>query len=1087
MRSITAACQPREEILAGTFNPEMFKASLSRVLEDYAEGRAIEGADSIYSDPFVFFRDATHVTDGIRDILGNALRRLVRGDQSGPAMQRLDTAFGGGKTHTLIALAHAAQYGQDLAEVAADAVAPENLPAPGDIRIVGIIGDTVDTIREARDASGNPLPNTLWWLIAQQTLVSEAQQPIAARLEQPAAPGSEEFFQTLFGDQPTILIIDEVAQYLSRMEAAFPGQGAEQAAAFLMSLATYAEDKSSLSVVLSLASATNAFGDYNRLLRNLGQTHGLSRSDADTIVQTAQRGFSNIVERSAEATTPVQEGDLSRIMAKRLFKSVDKDAAEQAADAFISMYQQAGTELPAGARAPALREQLIGHYPFHPSLIAFLAEELAQVETFQGTRGLLRTLARAVRRIWEKRLNIPLIQTCHLDLSDSQIRNELLGKTGNTDLRSVLDSDVSKTADAATSGRTVAGDLDADNPHPDGYPVHEWAWRVVFLHSLIGRAGGLTDEKFGIDLVSAIYETAAPAVPPVTARTALEQISREANYLRERDGRLYADTAPTLNNIVRRIENNVSDDEALDRIDQVVRGLVRSDVFDVHANITSSEDIPDNVSKPQLGLLSFREREFDPTAFVEKRGDAPRICQNLVFLLAPSTAHPAGQTWAEPRLREVRRTHTQLLGAARKAIALERLDNKPEAWGVNREQLQRTDFRDRARKTPNELRTVVEQNYRVLAYPGRDGGRVVLRDIGQGGGGPSAGGSGGLHLESNLLAQLARDGELIRQDSASSLEVLQELHRLFFDKQPQISAEQLANHFARLRPWPVLETQRQLRDILREGASRGTWCLAHMPERNAHKPDALYHHDNPPPVTVDPQGAAWIICTREHAKKLGWLESIVRQPNTIAGWIRDASETLIEADPATLRKYIESQHDKIDGEVFHQQLENLLENGELAGWPSKAFNDSGEPDPEEVYIRASVPVMGVRSEDIRLYPYHVAQSRGWIVEPKVAEQVYALNETANIKKILNLLSGTALKQSTTEIGQLQISGQASDGAAVQLAFSRTTLGALVEARGLFAEIATSIRFNGPQARLTIRLGQTDPDCRFAAQLEQTGS
>lgn len=94
MKSIYVACEPRDEILAGTFNPEMFKASLSRVLEDYAVGRATEGAESIYSDPVAFFRDSTHATQGIKDILGNALGRLVQDDASRPAMQRLDTAFG---------------------------------------------------------------------------------------------------------------------------------------------------------------------------------------------------------------------------------------------------------------------------------------------------------------------------------------------------------------------------------------------------------------------------------------------------------------------------------------------------------------------------------------------------------------------------------------------------------------------------------------------------------------------------------------------------------------------------------------------------------------------------------------------------------------------------------------------------------------------------------------------------------------------------------------------------------------------------------------------------------------------------------
>ncbi|MGS0467885.1 DUF499 domain-containing protein [Cobetia marina] len=379
--------------------------------------------------------------------------------------------------------------GKPLAEHMTGIVAPERLPEPNQVQVVGIIGDTVDTLRETAGGSSSK-PNTLWWQIAQQTLSAVQQSSIQSRLDDASAPASDEFFETLFGDRPTLIIIDEIAQYLSRMEAAFPGIGAEQTAAFLMSLSTYAAGKPNVAVVLSLASATNAFGDFNKLIRKLQSTHSISSAEAEAIVQEAQRGVLDVVNRSSEATTPVQEGDLSRIMAKRLFVSVDFEAASEMASAFIETYRQAGTDLPAGANDPQLHDRLVAHYPFHPTLIEFLSEELAQVESFQGTRGLLRTLARAVRRIWEAKLAIPLIQTGHIDLSDGTIRSELLGKTENTDFVAVLDSDISKVSGTQSTSRTVAGELDAANPHPDSYPVHEWAWRVVFLHSLIGRGGG---------------------------------------------------------------------------------------------------------------------------------------------------------------------------------------------------------------------------------------------------------------------------------------------------------------------------------------------------------------------------------------------------------------------------------------------------------------------------------------------------------------------------------------------------------------------------------------------------------------------
>lgn len=1085
MRDVLSTCKPRPEILAGTFNPEIFTASLSRVLADYSKGEAREGSASLYSDPVAFFRDATHPTLGLCSILDNALARLTNGDLSRPAMQRLDTAFGGGKTHTLIALAHAALQGKPLAAHMTGIVEPERLPEPGQLRVVGVIGDTVDTIRETSGGAA-PKANTLWWLIAQQTLSAEQQAPIHQRLDEPSAPASDEFFDTLFGDRPTLIIIDEIAQYLSRMEAAFPGVGAEQTAAFLMSLSTYAAGRSNVAVVLSLASATNAFGDFNKLVRKLQSTHNMSETEAEEVVRTAQRGVLEVANRTSEATTPVQEGDLSRIMAKRLFVSVDHDSAKEVATAFIETYRQAGTDLPAGANDPQLHDRLVAHYPFHPTLIEFLSEELAQVESFQGTRGLLRTLARAVRRIWEAKLSIPLIQTGHIDLSDGTIRAELLGRTDNTDLISVLDSDISKASGTQATSRTVAGELDAANPHPDGYPVHEWAWRVVFLHSLIGRGGGLQDEKFGIDMTSAVYEMASPAIKPATVRSALETIEREANYLRERNGRLYADTVPTLNNILRRIEGNVADHEAMTRIEQVVRGLIKqSSVFDIHPNITDGEGIPDKTKKPQLGVVAFEVESVEPTGFIERRGEAIREYQNQVFLLAPSTTHIAGSTWTEGRTQQEQRARQNILTLARKAIALERLKGNPENWGVTHEQLQKGEFKERAAKGPAELRTAIDEAYRFLIYPGREGGRIVIRDIGKRGGGPTAGGSSGLHLEDAILKQLSDEGELITEERAATSEAITLLGKLFFEKLKQANVADLVERFYTRRDWPILQRPELLATLLMEGAKRGNWCLGHMPDKNAHKPDALYHKDTPPPLTANPlehDGEGWILCTKEHAKQLGWLESIVRDPNTVATWIEQTIQSRDQLDLNELPQILEQEHDKVDPNVLQQQLENLFAQRQLVAYPSEAFNEEGEADPEQALTGDTVPLGGVTSGIV--VPYQTAQARGWIAKPQVESRSFDIKQPDKIKQLLNMLAGTALAQSGTEVQNLQVMAETADKGRFQMIMGPTSVGALVESRYVFGALNSRLHFEPGRHQVRLTLGELDPNCKFAKMLEQ---
>lgn len=1085
MQSVLTTCKPRPEILAGTFNPEIFTASLNRVLTDYRKGIAIEGSQSLYSDPVAFFREATYPTAGLRAIVDNALARLVNGDLSRPAMQRLDTAFGGGKTHTLIALLHAAMQGNRLVEPMADIVPAERLGEPGAIRVVGLIGDTVDTLRETAGVA-EPKPNTLWWIIASQLLDESEREPIFGRLDGASSPASDEFFDQLFGDQPTLIIVDEIAQYLSRIEAAFPGVGAEQSAAFLMSLSTYAREKANLAVVISLASATNAFGGFNRLMGDLQSTHGLSSTEAEGITGTASRQTLDVVSRTSEATTPVTEGDLSQIMAKRLFVLVDQSAAQSTVDAFIEMYRQAGTELPSNATEPNVADELMTNYPFHPTLIAFLSQKLSQVEAFQGTRGLLRTLARTVRRIWEAKREIPLIQTGHIDLSDNTIRAELLGKTGNEDFQAVLDADVTKVAGSQSTARTVAGELDTHNPHPDGYPVHEWSWRVVFLHSLIGRGGGLEDERYGIDLTSAVFEMASPAVKPATVRSALELIEREANYLRERHSRLYADTVPTLNNILRRIQGSVTQEEALTRIEQVVRGLIKtSAIFDIHHNIHTSEDIPDKKRKPQLGIVAFDVEDIDSSQYIERRGEAVREHQNLVFLLVPSATHIKNATWGEQRTQQEQRARDNIMHLARKAIAVERLKENPDNWNIRHEQLQRSDFKDHATKRPAELRTAIDEMYRQLVFPGRDSGRLVTRDIGKRGGGPAAGGSGGIHTEDAILKQLSEEGELITEERASTAEITTLLGKLFFQSRNQIKVADLVSNFACRREWPILQAPELLATVLVQGAKRSSWCLGYFAQPNDPKPEVLYHQDNEPPLGLDPldKGQEWFICTKAHAKQIGWLENIIRDPNTVAQWTEEAINSREVLDLNELATVVEQAHDKTDPQEQERQLSNLLAQRKVVAYPKAAFDEHGNADPDQAMTGDTVPLEGVK--DSVLVPYRIAQERGWIKAPRVQAKSFTLTQADSIKKLFNLLAGSGLSQSKTEVQGLQIAAATPDGGAFQLGMTQTSIGALVESRQLFSSLNSRLRFTDDrkhQVRLT--LGELDPNCKFISMMEQ---
>jgi hypothetical protein len=131
IRSVYETCQLRPEVLQGELREELFAARLKDVLE----GRA----DPVYQDSQLFF-DHTYPTMGLRTLLREALGRLAGKDPTANAIIRLETPFGGGKTHNLIALYHAARGAAEAAAL----VGPELIPTPGALRIADVVGSELD-------------------------------------------------------------------------------------------------------------------------------------------------------------------------------------------------------------------------------------------------------------------------------------------------------------------------------------------------------------------------------------------------------------------------------------------------------------------------------------------------------------------------------------------------------------------------------------------------------------------------------------------------------------------------------------------------------------------------------------------------------------------------------------------------------------------------------------------------------------------------------------------------------------------------------------------------------------------------------
>jgi predicted AAA+ superfamily ATPase len=236
MQPILATCQPRADILTGVFNPEIFTASLSQVMDCY-RGRATP-MHTLYSEAEQFFREATYPTEGLCMVLAEVFGRLA-GDNAMPAIHRLETAFGGGKTHTLIALTHLGFRGEALYH------------------------------RVEVDAASY------------------------------AAPGRN-YFEAVLGNHKVLIMLDELAQYAARLETAIPN-GGDQLAAFLMGLHTYARNNAGIAVVLTLASQTDAFARQTQRLTDLDRVELIARRVAHFTREEAMYWLSRMTSFGPDA------------------------------------------------------------------------------------------------------------------------------------------------------------------------------------------------------------------------------------------------------------------------------------------------------------------------------------------------------------------------------------------------------------------------------------------------------------------------------------------------------------------------------------------------------------------------------------------------------------------------------------------------------------------------------------------------------------------------------------------------------------------------------------------------------------------
>ncbi|NLW91010.1 MAG: ATP-binding protein [Syntrophomonadaceae bacterium] len=1019
MSSILETCQPRPEILAGTFNPEVFTVSLSPIIKYYAQGGS--GVDNVYTNASLFFKEATYPTQGLKQALSEVFARLG-GNMTVPAIHRLETAFGGGKTHTLIACTHIAHQGINLAADVAGIIDKSLLPTPGSINVVGIAGDEIPVHKPQGDRL---IPYTLWGEIAYQiggeTLYSEVETEATSH----AAPGLP-YLEKVFDGRRVLIMLDELAQYAARLEAAHP-EGAQQLAAFLMSLIGHARNNPGIAIVLTLASAADAFARQTAQLALLvSQVKGeeVSEDAALGLGEQAVKGISSVVARDAVQVTPVQAAEISSVFAKRLFISVDRDAASTTADEYLQLYKRNKDILPEEASSDNMYNRMLANYPFHPTLVDFLTHKLTSAENFQGTRGVLRVLALVVRSLWLETTAVPMIHACHLDMRSDRVVNELLGRTGSSNLMFILNADVgSIDTENLEGGRSNAQQADIRNPHPARYPLYEYTWKTVFLHSLVGRNEGLNSNLFGISEMEAMLAVSFPGLTPPQVKAALDEIKESAYYLRSEQGRYFASEEPTVNNILARIRGNIGIDPVKELLADTARKQItaRAGFFHVETDISLPEHLPDGKGKPVLGVVSLSAASVDVEAIVTSRGDQrPREQQNLIFILVPDTVMVQG-LGEETGLFTTQQTHSvearqYLENLGRQVMAMRLLAQKPQNWGIHPRRLEESDYKKRQTEREQALAIAVASTYTSLYYPSTTGS-IIRKEI------KSAGGEGGVPFIEVIRQSLLDDGELITSNHVTQADLLN-ITALFFEQGDTVSLEKLRQNFNCVRRWPVLEDSGVLEQIIRAGVNKNTWCLYRYSDENNERPDEFYYQEKNIPLGINLSDAGYGLVTIAGARQRDWMPRPRADLNQVRQQVYQQVSQTGKAKVEDLAGALDGAPGEATTATLNDAVRTLVKAGQLVAY-------HGSPDQEEKpeLISGTAAVMYNPQAGDVIITAQEAKARGWLQES--VENSFKLSGSEGVKRLQPLVRrlgsiynrGATTRMDSLDITRLKLPGE----------------------------------------------------------------
>jgi predicted AAA+ superfamily ATPase len=610
---------PHKDVASGHYQQAEFAADLWQV-------HLGEGTDE-YKNPIEFFR-RTYLTESLKKMLVGAVRRLA--GQGGDPVVHLQTNFGGGKTHSMLALYHLFSGIAPTELAGIDAVMQgaeaKKLPAPK--RLV-LVGNKISPGNPSTKPDGTVV-RTLWGELAWQ-LGKKAFARIKADDEKATSPGDA--LRELFKEYgPCLILIDEWVAYARQLhdQGDLPAGGFETQFTFAQVLTESAKLAKNCLLVISLPAS---------------DTMGSPHTQADDVEVGGQRGrealdrLRNVVGRVESSWRPASAEEGFEIVRRRLFEPMadpsqfkDRDVV---ARSFADFYRTQHQEFPPECRDADYEKRIKAAYPIHPEIFDRLYTDWSTLIKFQRTRGVLRLMAAVIHSLWEKGDKNPLILPANISIDDPRVQFELTRYLSDNWVP-VIERDV----DGPSS---LPLRLDGEVPNLGKFAACRRVARAIYM----GSAPTATAAHRGIEDRRVKLGCVMPGESPAIFGDALRRLSGAATYLYQDGPRYWYSTQPTVTKLAEDRAEQLKRDP--DKVVTELNGRLRKDLerkgefSRIHPMPQSGQDVPDDLDA-RLVVLGvdhpYSKEQGSPAesaakAILEMRGNTPRLYRNtLVFLAA---------------------------------------------------------------------------------------------------------------------------------------------------------------------------------------------------------------------------------------------------------------------------------------------------------------------------------------------------------------------------------------------------------------------------------------------------------------------